>query len=1006
MAGFKVKNGFPSGWLAVAGSLLTVFLVQACSVSQMPSVGKEETSITEQDTCRESSFTEKILLKTFFNASMLSPYVNCTTATTDLNAPFVAAYPAGGVFHSSVTVDFITNETAEIFYSVNSTDTGSYAKFSGTPLTLSSSATLRYYAVDAAGNKSTETVKEFKIESGSVNLKIGAPTTFFPGEQSLTAGKKTGIQIPYSEYTGAGLSVWHSLGDNPLTTLEKTLLVEGITAQNGVISIPQDQLQAGLNHIFITDNATSYSMVIDVYYDDNYPLLMFSHVGKAYNESITLEVKANENAKIYYKDSAIAGSTFEYSSPLFLNTSRTLTFWAVDAAGNQSREYVQEFLFDFSAPIVTVTSAATGMLSGQTGAINTATFDVLSDQSGTLSVETGSTTLGSGTAIISGVAIEAGVQQTITIQHEMVNDGSNSFRIYVADSANNYGFADVQVSKDSVALDPLSVYPPDNFFRKKNGANLSFCATNPGLDSAEIAGLKNFTFQFAKDQNFAVNLIEKSSLSECISILENDLSDGLWYWRARYRDNLDNLSEYSLFARIWVNKAENDINGDGFSDFAVSSPYYGNPDKGRVILYFGSATAPVKTVIIEADQNSTEFGYSVDILNDFNGDGYSDIVIGEPKSSPDGKISAGSLYFFSGGADLSAKCSGYGSLPCTLTAANADLKYNGQTAGDRLGHSVKDLGDLNFDNLTDFAVNAEKKDSFWGTDTGEILIFLGKSTALLTPDYAVQSQFSYSAFGKYITQAMDFDRNGFIDFVVSAPYADVTTDSGTTLFSAGAVFMYTLNSTLLEKKVLYGNESMATFGEAVSAMDYNGDGYSDLFAGAARANSQSGVLSLYTGGIIDPLASTSSFPQPLFSESPAVLTGSVANGLYSSTISNSMDLNGNGKRDWLVCSPGVSSCDLMSYDGASHTILQALQGDSLNDQFGENVGIVGDINGDGFQDFIISSPGKAIAGNETVGSIRLYFGAEVLPDYSIFGNYSEISGDNAGDYFGKSLSGE
>jgi hypothetical protein len=75
-----------------------------------------------------------------------------------------------------------------------------------------------------------------------------------------------------------------------------------------------------------------------------------------------------------------------------------------------------------------------------------------------------------------------------------------------------------------------------------------------------------------------------------------------------------------------------DVNGDGFSDFAVGADGYdasGNIDQGGVFLYLGRAGVPITSPsdIFESFQGSASLGEEVS-GGDTNGDGYADVIIG------------------------------------------------------------------------------------------------------------------------------------------------------------------------------------------------------------------------------------------------------------------------------------------------------------------------------------------------------------------------------------------
>src|SRR5207247_1374456 len=77
-----------------------------------------------------------------------------------------------------------------------------------------------------------------------------------------------------------------------------------------------------------------------------------------------------------------------------------------------------------------------------------------------------------------------------------------------------------------------------------------------------------------------------------------------------------------------------DVNGDGYADVIIGAPQYSNGQEreGRAFLYLGSkdglARSPAWTA--ESDQIGAQLGWSVASAGDFNGDGFSDVLVGAP----------------------------------------------------------------------------------------------------------------------------------------------------------------------------------------------------------------------------------------------------------------------------------------------------------------------------------------------------------------------------------------
>jgi uncharacterized repeat protein (TIGR01451 family) len=79
-----------------------------------------------------------------------------------------------------------------------------------------------------------------------------------------------------------------------------------------------------------------------------------------------------------------------------------------------------------------------------------------------------------------------------------------------------------------------------------------------------------------------------------------------------------------------------DVNGDGYADVIVGAPFLdnGEPDEGSAQVYHGSATGLSLDAdwTVEGDQADAELGFSVSTAGDVNGDGYADVIVGVPQA--------------------------------------------------------------------------------------------------------------------------------------------------------------------------------------------------------------------------------------------------------------------------------------------------------------------------------------------------------------------------------------
>jgi len=175
--------------------------------------------------------------------------------------------------------------------------------------------------------------------------------------------------------------------------------------------------------------------------------------------------------------------------------------------------------------------------------------------------------------------------------------------------------------------------------------------------------------------------------------------------------------------------------------------------------------------------------------------------------------------------------------------------------------------------------------------------------------------------------------------------------------------------------VVSGTQAFAGFGSSVaSAGDVNGDGYGDLLVGAYR----------YDGTQIDE-GRASLF---LGSKEGAakIPSWTVETGQAYATLdalAGAGDVNGDGFDDVLVASPGFSNGQyregrvwlyLGSAGGLATSPAWSAEGDGEALSFGSLVAAAGDVNGDGFDDVLIHASGYSNP-QQAEGALFLYLGS-------------------------------
>jgi hypothetical protein len=272
-----------------------------------------------------------------------------------------------------------------------------------------------------------------------------------------------------------------------------------------------------------------------------------------------------------------------------------------------------------------------------------------------------------------------------------------------------------------------------------------------------------------------------------------------------------------------------DVDGDGFGDVVVGVPYADHPetDEGVAYVYRGSSTGPSKTPdwTLDEDDDYSEYGLSVSTAGDMNGDGYSDVLVGAPKSAR-GESTEGVAYVYVGSET-------------GLVASTPWWWAESNQVGARLGSSVASAGDVDGDRFSDVIIGAPRYNYGSFTDNGAAFLWGGAYSPppTGTPDNAdcdLWINQDYAWFGYSVASAGDANGDGYGDFMAGSYLYDV----GTAL-SMGTVMVIGGGPEWRESFLWWhvGDQAGGYWGWAIaSAGDVNGDGFGDILVGAPDWN--------------------------------------------------------------------------------------------------------------------------------------------------------------------------
>ena len=239
----------------------------------------------------------------------------------------------------------------------------------------------------------------------------------------------------------------------------------------------------------------------------------------------------------------------------------------------------------------------------------------------------------------------------------------------------------------------------------------------------------------------------------------SNLSPGIHYWRLHGKNGGTISNVITPVWEFFVNAhsaavntswgTTSDFNGDGYSDLVVAAT-----GAGTAYVYPGSSTgiangAAAATALASPDGNGISFARFL-ATGDFDGDGYADLVA----SAASYNSALGRLYYYAGSS------TGIATTP-TSTLDGTDTPGN-------FGVSVVNAGDLNGDGYPDLAVGA----SAANTGTGPVFIYLGGASGLTTnqaPHATLTGPDGQNGvFGRVLTSAGDVNGDGFADLIVGA----------------------------------------------------------------------------------------------------------------------------------------------------------------------------------------------------------------------------------------------
>lgn len=210
------------------------------------------------------------------------------------------------------------------------------------------------------------------------------------------------------------------------------------------------------------------------------------------------------------------------------------------------------------------------------------------------------------------------------------------------------------------------------------------------------------------------------------------------------------LEGSSTFTGLGFTVTAGDLNGDGRSEIIAGGNRAG-AGRGTVVILSGAAPLEARNAFSVVAPAGGQFGYTVSVVGDVDGDGYPDLAASAPFAPPSGEV-----YVLRGGE---------GALP---TRPTWTLRPTGEL-GASAGVSIAPAADLDGDGLADFLLGAPLSSRGGTALTGSIGVVLGRrdSSPVLTWSLAGAGG-AGSLWGVALSSAVDIDRDGRRDILVGS----------------------------------------------------------------------------------------------------------------------------------------------------------------------------------------------------------------------------------------------
>lgn len=135
------------------------------------------------------------------SVNSLSPFALISKRDPDITTPTASATPKSGLYNTNKVIKLSMNENGSIYYTLNGTNPSNSSTKYTVPLTITSSATLKFIAIDDAGNPSQVYTEVYSIDKTAPKI-----ISTYPKRYATGVSRTSTLYIKFSEKLKASVN--------------------------------------------------------------------------------------------------------------------------------------------------------------------------------------------------------------------------------------------------------------------------------------------------------------------------------------------------------------------------------------------------------------------------------------------------------------------------------------------------------------------------------------------------------------------------------------------------------------------------------------------------------------------------------------------------------------------------------------------------------------------------------------------------------------------------------